>query len=90
MLYHREGEKLDDWLAKVTASQIHELQSFVLGVERDKDAVRAGLTWHINNGMIESHVTKFKLIKRRGYGKAGFPLLRKRVLHALYQGRKSS
>jgi transposase len=45
--------------------------------------VRAGLTWSINNGMVEGHVTKLKLIKRQGYGRAGFPLLRKRVLHAL-------
>ncbi len=50
--------------------------------QRDKAAVQAGLTWQINNAMIEGHVTKLKLIKRQGYGKAGFPLLRKRVLHA--------
>jgi transposase len=41
MLHHREGEKLDEWLTKVRASQIHELQSFVSGVERDKAAVAA-------------------------------------------------
>ncbi len=45
--------------------------------------VRAGLTWWINNGMVEGQVTKLKLIKRQMYGKAGFPLLRQRVLHAL-------
>jgi transposase len=33
--------------------------------------------------MVEGHVTKLKLIKRQGYGQAGFPLLRKRVLHAI-------
>ena len=37
----------------------------------------------VYNGMVEGHVTKLKLIKRQGYGKAGFPLLHKRVLHAL-------
>jgi transposase len=58
------------------------LQSFAAGIERDKAAVQAGLTWQINNAMVEGHVTKLKLIKRQGYGKAGFPLLRKRVLHA--------
>jgi transposase len=52
-------------------------------VEKDKAAVKAGLTWSINNGMVEGHVTKLKLIKRQMYGKAGFALLRKRVLHAL-------
>jgi len=29
LLHHREGEKLDDWLEKVRASHIRELQSFV-------------------------------------------------------------
>jgi transposase len=43
MLHHREGEKLDTWLAKCSASQISELQSFVLGIERDKAAVVAGV-----------------------------------------------
>ena len=83
LLHHREGEKLDDWLSVVRASQIGELQSFVTGVERDKAAVVAGLTLPQNNGLVEGKVNKLKLIKRMGYGRAGFPLLRQRVLHAL-------
>jgi transposase len=77
MLHHREGEKLDDWLTKVRVSQIRELQSFVLGVERDKAAVAAGLTLPQKNGLVEGKVNKLKLLKRMGYGRAGFPLLRK-------------
>ncbi len=83
MVHKREGERLDIWLAQIAESGLPELQSFAAGVEKDKDAVRAGLTWSINNGMVEGHVTKLKLIKRQGYGRAGFPLLRKRVLHAV-------
>jgi transposase len=83
MLRNRTGENLDAWLTQVQGSNLPELQSFAAGIEKDKDAVRAGLTWWINNGMVEGHVTKLKLIKRQGYGRAGFPLLRKRVLHAL-------
>ncbi len=83
MLRTRSGEHLDAWLDQVASSKLPELQSFAAGIEKDKDAVRAGLTWWINNGMVEGHVTKLKLIKRQGYGRAGFPLLRKRVLHAL-------
>lgn len=79
----RTGEDLDAWLAKALASQIPEFQSFVLGVERDKAAVRAGLTRPESNGIVEGKVNKLKLIKRMGYGRAGFPLLRQRVLHAL-------
>ena len=83
MLRGRVGERLDAWLAQVQSSELAELQSFAAGVVKDKEAVRAGLTWWINNGMVEGHVTKLKLIKRQGYGRAGFPLLRKRVLHAV-------
>ncbi len=83
MVRNRTGELLDAWLAQVKQSRIPELQSFAAGVEKDKEAVRAGLTWWINNGVVEGHVTKLKLIKRQGYGRAGFPLLRKRVLHAV-------
>ncbi len=83
MLHTRSGEKLADWLQAVKASQIRELQTFVFGVERDKAAVEAGLTLPQNNGLVEGKVNKLKLIKRMGYGRAGFPLLRQRVLHAL-------
>ena len=83
MLRTRTGEQLDDWLEKVRASQIRAFQSFVLGVERDKAAVLAGLTLAQNNGLVEGKVNKLKLLKRMGYGRAGFPLLRQRVLHAL-------
>jgi len=83
ILHQREGEKLDDWLAKVRASQIRELQSFVGGIERDKAAVVAGLTLPQNNGLVEGKINKLKLIKRMMYGRAKFPLLRQRMLHAL-------
>jgi transposase len=83
MLRTRTGEQLDSWLEKVRTSQIPELQSFVLSVERDKPAIVAGLTLPQNNGLVEGHVNKLKLIKRMGYGRAGFPLLRQRVIRAL-------
>jgi transposase len=83
MVRKREGERLDTWLAQVQASQLPELQSFASGVEQDKAAVQAGLTLTINNGQTEGHVTRIKLIKRMMYGRAGFDLLRQRVLHRI-------
>ncbi len=83
MLRTRTGEQLDEWLCRVKESRIRELQSFVTGVLRDKEAVKAGLTLSASNGMVEGKVNKLKLIKRMGYGRAAFPLLRQRVLHAL-------
>lgn len=64
-------------------SRIHELQGFVAGVIREKAAVTAGLTLSQNHGVVEGKVNKLKLIKRMGYGRAAFPLLRQRILHAL-------
>ncbi len=83
MMRQREGERLDAWLLRVHESQLPELESFAHGVERDKDAVQAGLTLAVNNGQVEGQVTRIKLIKRMMYGKAGFALLRQRVLHRI-------
>ena len=83
MVRKREGEQLDTWLASVRESDLPELESFAHGVEQDKAAVQAGLTLQINNAQVEGHVTRVKLIKRLMYGKAGFALLRQRVLHRI-------
>ncbi len=83
MVHTRTGEQLDDWLCRVRASKIREFQGFVAGVDRDKEAVKAGLTLSQSNGIVEGKIHKLKLIKRMGYGRAGFALLRQRVLHAL-------
>src|SRR5258708_493268 len=79
----REGHRLEEWEKQVSASGITEVQRFAKGLERDKQAVLAGLTEIYSNGQVEGFVNKLKLIKRQGYGRAGFPLLRQRVLHAL-------
>ena len=83
MLRTRTGEQLDAWLENVRGSGIREWQGFVAGVERDKAAVLAGLTRPESNAVTEGHVCKLKMIKRLMFGRAGFPLLRQRVLHAL-------
>ena len=83
MMRHRQGKRLDAWLSQVHESGLAELQSFAQGVEQEKAAVQAGLTLPISNGQVEGQVTKIKLIKRMMDGRAKFPLLRQRVLHAL-------
>nr|WP_236038492.1 transposase [Ktedonobacter robiniae] len=66
MLRTRTGEQLDDWLGRVKDSQIRELQGFVAGVIRDKEAVKAGLTLPANNGIVEGKVNKLKLMRENG------------------------
>ena len=47
---------------------------------RDLDAVRAALSEPWSNGQVEGQVNRLKVIKREMYGRAGFDLLRCRVL----------
>ena len=81
MVRELSGERLEEWLGKVQASHLQALQSFVTGVQQDKDAVLAGLTLPWSNGPLEGHVNRLKLIKRSMYGRAEFDLLKRRVLH---------
>ena len=58
------------------------LASFARRLQRDQDAVVAALQTPWSNGMVEGHIHQRKLIKRQMYGRAGFDLLRLRVLHS--------
>jgi transposase len=82
MLRRREGARLPAWLDAAEASGIDELKRFASKLREDRDAVQAGLTRRYSNGQTEGQVTRLKLLKRQGYGRAKFDLLRKRVLHA--------
>jgi transposase len=81
MIRERTGEGLDCWLDEVEVSHLPEVESFAVGVRKDKAAVLAGLTLPWSNGPVEGHVNRLKLIKRSMYGRAKLPLLRVRVLH---------
>lgn len=82
MLRQREGERLPAWLDAAEASGIGELKRFASKLREDRAAVQAGLTLRYSNGQTEGQVTRLKLIKRQGYGRAKFDLLRKRVLQS--------
>jgi transposase len=71
---------LDKWLTAVEADDQPELRSFATGIRKDKEAVINGLTLPYSSGRVEGTVNKIKTIKRQMYGRAGFPLLRKRVI----------
>ena len=59
---------------------ITELKSLAEGMERDYAAVEAALRLPYSTGPVEGNINRLKLIKRSGYGRAGFDLLRLRVL----------
>lgn len=82
MLRDRHGQRLDEWIARAVATDNIELRAFATGLLPDKEAVEAGLTLSWSTGPCEGHIHKITLIKRSMFGRAGFALLRRRVLHA--------
>lgn len=58
------------------------LGGFVRGLERDKEAVVAAIATPWSTSPAEGQITRLKAIKRSMYGRAGFRLLRQRVLMA--------
>ncbi len=81
MMTRRTGDQeLENWLAAVEADDQPQLHSFAAGIRRDQDAVTAGLTLPHSSGSTEGNVNRIKMIKRQMYGRAGFSLLRKRVI----------
>jgi transposase len=82
ILTGREGKHaLDAWLATAAAGPAQpELASFAHGIRLDYQAVVNGLTLPWSSGRVEGLNTRTKLLKRQMYGRATFPLLRKRIL----------
>ena len=78
ILTGRHGDRLDTWLA--AAAEHPALASFANGIRQDYHAVRNGLTLCWNSGRVEGLNTRTKLLQRQMYGRASFPLLRKRIL----------
>lgn len=79
MLETHDPNALTPWLG---AAEHSELRSLASGLRRDRDAVLAAILFRWSNGQVEGQVNRLKLIKRTMYGRAGFQLLRRRVLAA--------
>jgi transposase len=80
MLTERQGERLPQWLDAVRQDDLP--LTLAAGIDRDRDVVMARLTLPWNSGVAEGHVNRIKMLKRQMFGRAGFALLRKRVLLA--------
>jgi transposase len=56
--------------------------TFADGLRRERTEVLAALTLPWSTGPVEGHITRLKLIKRQGYGRAGLDTLKRRFLRA--------
>ena len=82
LIRKQSSTTLAEWLARGEASSDPDLRRFAEGIRRDEACVQAAVTERWSNGPVEGHVNRLKTIKRQMYGRAGFVLLRARVLNA--------
>jgi transposase len=82
IMRERQVGKLKEWVGKAEASDLKELAGFANGIRRDQEAVEASLKYPWSNGPVEGSITRLKLIKRQGYGRAKLDLLKVRVIMA--------
>lgn len=83
MLRERKGDRFLAWLAAMEQSRIPECRGVAIGMKGDLPAIATALESEVSNGQVEGQVHRLKLIKRMMYGRAGFPLLRQRVLQSI-------
>jgi len=75
----RSADTLTPWLADAGNSELH---GFAAGLRQDEQAVRAAMMLPWSSGQVEGQVTRLKLVKHQGYGRAKLDLLKARLVRA--------
>lgn len=80
ILTQRRGQDLDAWVTTARADALPGFASYLNGLDKDHETTVAGLTVPYSNRPHRRRNTMVKMLKRQTYGRAGFALLRKRIL----------
>ena len=72
--------KLLQWMGEARTADLPHLHSLTRGLELDISAATAAVTLPHHNGRTEGVNTRIKRIMRQMHGRAGFSLLRHRIL----------
>lgn len=83
MLKTKNKSQLNQWFSDVSQSRLVDLQRVAAGMEANATAIHEAIVSRWSNGVIEGHVNRLKMLKRQMYGRAGFELLRRRVMSPL-------
>lgn len=67
-----------DWVQQASRSTIEEMRRFSTYLYSDWEAVTNAYHFSWNNGLVEGHVNRLKVIKRQMYGQANIDLLRQK------------
>jgi transposase len=80
ILQSGKAATLARWMKKAVGSGIYGMKRFVRKLNHDLAAVKNALRESWSNGPVEGHINRLKTLKRQMYGRAGFELLRARLL----------
>ncbi len=72
--------QLRHWIKRVKRSEIGPMVRFAWGLTKDLAAVKAAVDTEWSSGQVEGQINRLKTLKRQMYGRAGFALVRARVL----------
>jgi transposase len=75
-----DANQLHGWIDQARHSEFRPLVRFAYSLQKDLSAVTAAATTSWSSGQVEGQINRLKTIKRQMYGRAGFELLRARVL----------
>ena len=68
------------WCENYANCKFPAIRSFINGINVDADAFYNSMRYHYSNGLLEGFVNKVKAVKRSMYGRAGYLLLRAKLL----------
>jgi transposase len=80
VLATQDGCALLGWINDAKRCEFGSLVRFAYGLQQEIVAVTAAVETGWSNGQVEGQINRLKAIKRQMYGRAGFALLRARVL----------
>jgi len=80
MLRWRSARQLNTWIVSAAVSGFRFTTQFARTLRRDLEVVKLSMTTSWSTGPIEGHINRLKVLKRQMHGRAGFELLKARVL----------
>lgn len=81
-IFKDSRKSLQHWIDEAKVMNIVKINSFITGLERDRNSVENSFKNIYNNCLLEGMVNKVKGIKRTSYGRCKFDLLRIKILNS--------
>jgi len=77
---NKDIDAVKAWCKKNISCKFPMICSFINGINTDNDAFYNSMKYEYNNGLLEGSVNKLKAVKRSMFGRAGYKLLRAKLI----------